>query len=406
MSSYQFDGFPGFNEPTFTLTPDILFDELAPDLVECELRVLLYIVRRTFGFKKSADSISINQMVEGIKTRDGRILDRGTGMSRPSVVKGAKGLAEKGIIIATANRNPDGGDAPTTYQLRFRTTVDTQVGGLTNLTPPSKAPLPPGVNRLNPQVEAVEQDPVTQDTEDTTYLSKPILDPTSNFRNGSTREEKRGKDASNDVGRPQEVDGNRAVDRTPAGTRKPPHRRALEYPRERQIILSYLRDFSLELGDRAPLRSTVTRAYNLFQESGLSLDDFIAALLEARSITKERTSAIHGEVGRKNKAPYFFACLEDVLGLREDDQRSARFSSAPTVGDGPGDVAREHRRDHQPAPRRSTLGPYRRVVPLESGNDDGPDPTLEGPLEALQSQKRGRREPARRFTRRDWHPPS
>ena len=37
----------------------MLFDELLPYLSEAELKVLLYIVRRTFGFKKEADAISV-----------------------------------------------------------------------------------------------------------------------------------------------------------------------------------------------------------------------------------------------------------------------------------------------------------------------------------------------------------
>ena len=70
--------FRGFDSPNYTPTPDALFDELAPNLTESELRVLLYIVRRTFGFKRDADAISLTQLVSGITTKDGRVLDRGT----------------------------------------------------------------------------------------------------------------------------------------------------------------------------------------------------------------------------------------------------------------------------------------------------------------------------------------
>ena len=55
----DFDGFPGFDEPRYTLVPDLFFDLLAPALAESELRVLIYIVRRTYGFKKSDDNISL-----------------------------------------------------------------------------------------------------------------------------------------------------------------------------------------------------------------------------------------------------------------------------------------------------------------------------------------------------------
>ena len=45
--------FSGFVCPTTTPVPDQLFDELLHRLSGAELKVLLYIVRRTFGFKKS-----------------------------------------------------------------------------------------------------------------------------------------------------------------------------------------------------------------------------------------------------------------------------------------------------------------------------------------------------------------
>ena len=74
--------FEGFSSPNYTQVPDEVFDVLAPDLSEAELRVLLYIVRRTFGFKKAADDISLKQLVDGIRTKDGVPLDRGAGYPR------------------------------------------------------------------------------------------------------------------------------------------------------------------------------------------------------------------------------------------------------------------------------------------------------------------------------------
>ena len=112
--------FAGFSTPNTTAVPDDFFDVLAPNLSEAELRVLIYIIRRTFGFKKDSDTISLKQMVEGITTRDGRVLDRGTGMSRPGVTKGVKGLETKGIIFRTHNSSREKGYEATAYQLRFR----------------------------------------------------------------------------------------------------------------------------------------------------------------------------------------------------------------------------------------------------------------------------------------------
>jgi len=115
-SQYRFGG---FSEPTFTQIPDVFFDEIAPNLTEAELRCLIYIMRRTFGFKKSADNISLKQLVKGITATGGRILDQGTGMSKSAVARGLAGLVEKGIVTATRNASPQKGDLPTTYTLHF-----------------------------------------------------------------------------------------------------------------------------------------------------------------------------------------------------------------------------------------------------------------------------------------------
>src|SRR5207244_2543490 len=111
--------FRGFRRPNYTPVPDELFVELAPNLTEAELRCLLYIVRRTFGFKKDADAISVNQMAGGIVTHEGRVLDHGTGLSRSAVWRGVKGLVEKGVIVAQARQSAERGNEPTVYTLVY-----------------------------------------------------------------------------------------------------------------------------------------------------------------------------------------------------------------------------------------------------------------------------------------------
>lgn len=115
--------FSGFIVPAYTQVPDQLFDELLSRLTESELKVLLYIIRRTFGFKKASDNISLKQLVEGITTRDGRRLDHGAGVSKTSAVRGVNGLIEKQVIVAVRNRSVERGDEPTTYQLHMHIPV-------------------------------------------------------------------------------------------------------------------------------------------------------------------------------------------------------------------------------------------------------------------------------------------
>jgi phage replication O-like protein O len=113
--------FRGFDSPNYTQVPDILFDELMAHLSGAELKVLLYIIRRTFGFKKGHDAISINQIVSGITTKGGKVLDIGTGLSKDSVARALKGLEEKRVIIRERRISADRGFEPTTFRLNMYT---------------------------------------------------------------------------------------------------------------------------------------------------------------------------------------------------------------------------------------------------------------------------------------------
>ena len=115
--------FAGFAEPNYTQIPDIFFDEVMCHLTEAELRVALYIMRRTFGFKKRADAISFSQFLKGITTRDGRRLDHGCGIAgRTNLTRALKGLEDKGIIVARRSVSAKGDAQTTVYELRFRDT--------------------------------------------------------------------------------------------------------------------------------------------------------------------------------------------------------------------------------------------------------------------------------------------
>lgn len=161
QSTFRFEG---FSTPNGTIVPDDVFDVLAPRLTEAELRVLLYVVRRTFGFGKNADAISLKQLTEGITARDGRILDYGTGMSRKGVIAGVKGLLEKGVINVDKRSDDRGENQVNVYTLRFRNGVGTQGNYGSN---PSTLP---GVTGGNPQ-DSVSQDSVGQQQQAPRYAA-------------------------------------------------------------------------------------------------------------------------------------------------------------------------------------------------------------------------------------------
>src|SRR5688572_25884112 len=122
--------FKGFISPRYTQVPDALFDELMAYLSGAELKVLLYIIRRTFGFKKDSDNISLSQICHGIKTREGEVLDNGTGLSLSTVQIAVKGLLEKNCVLSARNRSVKKGDEPTTYSLNMLPDTENRQGGI------------------------------------------------------------------------------------------------------------------------------------------------------------------------------------------------------------------------------------------------------------------------------------
>jgi hypothetical protein len=111
--------FDGFTLPRYTPIPDQLIDELMPQLTMAELRIALYITRRTFGFKKEADNISLDQLANGIRTKDGRVLDAGTGLSRRSLLPALKSLESKRIIVRKERKSANGGSLSSVYSLNL-----------------------------------------------------------------------------------------------------------------------------------------------------------------------------------------------------------------------------------------------------------------------------------------------
>src|SRR5262245_13923551 len=74
--------------------PNVLLDEVMPKLSGSELKVLLAIVRKTYGFGKRSDKISFN------------LLQKLTGLSRDGVNSGIKGLGQLLVITPGVKNAP------------------------------------------------------------------------------------------------------------------------------------------------------------------------------------------------------------------------------------------------------------------------------------------------------------
>jgi hypothetical protein len=338
------------------MVPDELFDELLPELSGAELKVLLYIIRRTFGFKRDSDTISINQMLNGITTRDGRVLDRGVGLTKKTLLAAIRSLEEKSAILTEQRRSLERGNEPTVYRLNV---LEATLGG--KITPPLGEKLPQGVGveitpsprgKNYPTQYTVKQETEEQETEpfEASKLRKPpSLDNEGSLGKTTPSDAPRGFSTPGDVlgarAQPPQAPAPEPPPRSAASAAEsqgqPVERRASggsrgeERPEtasdEWQQIQFHIDQFRRELGDRATLRASTTRAYNLYLRSGVSIEVFVDRLFKARAITQEHTTTITAKgqdaafkVSRKTKIPYFFAVLEEQLDLLSPEERARR----------------------------------------------------------------------------------
>jgi phage replication O-like protein O len=162
--------FQGFQFPTTTPVPDEVLDVLMPQLSGAELKVLLYICRRTFGFKKDSDTISLHQIATGITTRDGRVLDGGTGLSKRHVINALKVLEKRNIITVTRKVDESGLNEVNTYSLNMLDTgrvvgTKSPQGVVNSSSPGGSEKNSPGVVNSSSPTTNRKQETVIQETD-------------------------------------------------------------------------------------------------------------------------------------------------------------------------------------------------------------------------------------------------
>lgn len=119
-----------FSPPKHTQTPNELFDLLAPSLKEGELRVILFLIRKTYGWHLKWEKITYEE------------IEIGTGMKKDACIKSTNSLVEKGLVekIQTGSIN----HLENYYRLRMDEDSN-NVSGYSKNTPPgySKNTPPP-----------------------------------------------------------------------------------------------------------------------------------------------------------------------------------------------------------------------------------------------------------------------
>lgn len=92
--------------PNSFQNPNIYVDRCMAFLTNNELRVLVYMVRRIFGFQKREDRISLSQITDGLVTKQGVRLDYGAGLSRPAAIKAIAGLTHFRLVLELDENDP------------------------------------------------------------------------------------------------------------------------------------------------------------------------------------------------------------------------------------------------------------------------------------------------------------
>ncbi|MBN1618630.1 replication protein [Candidatus Dojkabacteria bacterium] len=107
--------------PNATQIPNEVLDQYLPDLSGAELKVLLYIIRKTFGYnKREGDRISLSQIINGVKTKEGKVIDKGTGLSKRTAIRAVQFLEKAGLLKVERFKNKNSNNEINFYRLITR----------------------------------------------------------------------------------------------------------------------------------------------------------------------------------------------------------------------------------------------------------------------------------------------
>jgi hypothetical protein len=331
--------FPGFDRPesNFFRMPNSWTDTTAAIDSIAELKVVEYILRHTWGYQEYGikKHITIDEFVNGRRRQDGSRLDKGTGLSERAVYDGLRKAVANGLVEEDVD-DADRGRVKKYYSLRMKPAA--AADPLQSLQPGVQSLHPP-LQRLHPGLQSLQGGGATvaprteKDTLEKHFDVSKFEGSTDD--SGMTGErpaggrERGAADRAAGGGPGPSGDGaplRELIERRRQGQATASPRRKGRPPgsvEEREQLAAFLGDFARELGDEAPLASTITRALNIFKAGRIPAARWGDMLYQARARTQEATAQIRKEAAgggaglrRKNKMPYFLATLEQLAGLR------------------------------------------------------------------------------------------
>lgn len=117
------DEFTGFDIPhqNWSKLPHAMIERLPFVSSLAEMKVILYILRHTWGFSEygKAKRITLDEFQNGRKRKDGSRLDEGIGMSANAIRDGLQRAVEHGFILQTSDGRDKGRNSHE-YEIRLR----------------------------------------------------------------------------------------------------------------------------------------------------------------------------------------------------------------------------------------------------------------------------------------------
>jgi len=156
MSEGQCEGFQGFTIPkqNYFKVPNEWINITAEITSLAEMKVVQYVLRHTWGFHEygQVKRISLDEFEHGRKTKDGTRMDKGVGMSRPSITDGIRRAVEHGFLIVKTD-DSDKGRVKKSYGLQMELPPKNLIAGGSESLLGGKDSLPQEVNKFTPIVE-------------------------------------------------------------------------------------------------------------------------------------------------------------------------------------------------------------------------------------------------------------
>lgn len=106
--------------PNTCQTPNVILDQWMFSLTGAEFKIVMYAVRRTYGFGRNSSRISKSEFVHGTKDKDGNLLDHGTGLGKSTVKDAIHSLVDKGILKERLGLAQSGANATNRYSLNLK----------------------------------------------------------------------------------------------------------------------------------------------------------------------------------------------------------------------------------------------------------------------------------------------